>query len=68
MVIEEKTNKILGIQIIGNHATELIHEACVLLKFSATANDVINIIHGHPTLSEMFSEVAHLAIGEPLHV
>jgi dihydrolipoamide dehydrogenase len=68
MIIEENTNKILGIQIIGDHATELIGEATALIKFSATCNDVIKLIHPHPTFSEIFSETAYAGLNMPIHI
>lgn len=57
-VISDEDGKILGVHILGAGAADLIHEAAVLMNFSATLDDLQNIIHAHPTLSELFSAAA----------
>jgi dihydrolipoamide dehydrogenase len=58
-----KTDRILGVHIIGALASEMITEAVVAMEFSASAEDVARIIHAHPTLSEAFHEAA-LGVGK----
>ena len=47
--------KILGVSIVGAHASELIHEGAALLHFSATVDDLAQIPHVHPTLAEIYT-------------
>jgi dihydrolipoamide dehydrogenase len=58
-----KTDRILGVHILGALASEMITEAVVAMEFSASAEDVARIIHAHPTLSEAFHEAA-LGVGK----
>ncbi len=67
LVMDKKNGEILGVHIIGSKATELIGEAIALLNLECTAEELANMIHPHPTLTEVFSEVAHAAIGQPIH-
>lgn len=50
--------KVLGVQIVGPHASELIAEAALAITMGATAADIANTIHAHPTLSEVIHEAA----------
>ena len=52
IVREKKYDEVLGVHIIGPHATDLIAEACVALQLEATAEELFRTIHAHPTLSE----------------
>jgi dihydrolipoamide dehydrogenase len=64
VVVGEETNKILGTQIIGPHATDLIQEAVLAIKLGITARQVGATMHAHPTLSETVMEAAkQIAIG-----
>lgn len=53
---EEKTGKILGASIIGPSATELIHELALAVEMELTIKEVGELVHGHPTLSELTGE------------
>lgn len=57
------TDRILGAQIVGPMASELIHECVVARSFKATAEDLASIVHAHPALSEVVHEAA-LAVGK----
>ena len=59
--------QILGIHIIGAHATELVAEAALAMKLGATVRELAETIHLHPSLSEGLRETAHMAIDESLH-
>jgi len=63
----EKTDKILGASIIGPHATDLIHELAVGVKFGLTAKQLGNTIHSHPTLSEAIMEALEDVHGQSAH-
>jgi dihydrolipoamide dehydrogenase len=67
IIIENKTGKILGMHIIGPHATDLIAEGCLAINNGLIVSDIANTIHAHPTLAEIMSEVALKACGAPLH-
>ena len=58
LIADSKTNKILGAQICGPQATELIAELIVGMYNNMTAKDLSRIIHAHPTLSEAIQEAA----------
>ncbi|MDP2911629.1 MAG: dihydrolipoyl dehydrogenase [Candidatus Omnitrophota bacterium] len=59
LVVDAKSDKILGCQIIGPHATELIAEISVCVQFGITSEKLASVIHAHPTLSEIICEVAY---------
>ena len=68
IVSEGKYDELLGVHIIGPHATDLIAEAVVALEHEATAQSLMRTIHAHPTLSESVMEAAHAVEGKPIHV
>ncbi len=68
VVRDTKYDEILGVHIIGVHATDLIGEACVAMKAEATVEELMRTVHAHPTLSEAVMEAAHAAIGHAIHV
>jgi dihydrolipoamide dehydrogenase len=53
-----QTDRVLGVHIVGAHASELISEAAMALEFSASAEDIARICHPHPSLSEVVREAA----------
>jgi dihydrolipoamide dehydrogenase len=55
---DARTDRILGVHIIGPMASELIAEAVVAMEFSASAEDIALICHAHPSLSEAMKEAA----------
>jgi len=55
---DEKTDRILGVHVIGPMASELISEAVVAMEFRASAEDIALICHAHPSLSEAMKEAA----------
>ncbi len=58
IVSDEKYDEVLGVHLIGPHATELLAEACVAMSHEATAESIANTIHAHPTVSESMMEAA----------
>jgi len=68
IVAEAKYNEILGVHIIGPHATDLIAEVVPLLKLECTLDELARTIHAHPTLAEAVHEAAHAALGHALHI
>ncbi len=67
ILFDKKDKKVLGIHIIGPHASELIATGCVLIRQGATMEDIGDTIFAHPTLSEIFHEMAMKGIGYPIH-
>lgn len=61
------TDRILGVHIIGNNASELIAEAVAAMEFGAASEDLARICHAHPTLSEVMHEAALAVDKRPLH-
>ena len=67
-VILGKYNEILGAHIIGPDATNLISEFSVAMRGELTADEIIETIHPHPTLSEGIREAVMAAEGRPIHI
>ncbi len=67
IVSEAKYDELLGVHIIGRHATDLIAEAVVALEHEATVESLMRAVHAHPTLSESVMEAAHAAKDLPIH-
>lgn len=53
IIVDNETDKIIGAHIMGAHASDMIHELTVIINLGATLEDVKNVIHAHPTLSEV---------------
>ena len=68
MVAGKKYGEILGVHIIGPHATELIAEAVLAIEMEFTVEELAHTIHPHPTLSEGLGEAAMLLSGGALHL
>ena len=68
IVGEAKYDEILGVHIIGPHATELIAEACVAMQLESTAEELGRTMHAHPTVSEAVMEAAEAVHGLAVHI
>jgi dihydrolipoamide dehydrogenase len=68
VVMDAKTEEILGMHIIHPEATELIAEASIIKSHEGTASSVLNTIHAHPTLSEAVMEAMGDALGRAVHI
>jgi dihydrolipoamide dehydrogenase len=55
---EAQSKRIIGVHMMGPHASDLIHEAVLAMDKNMTADDISSVIHAHPTLSEAFMEAA----------
>ena len=67
IIVEKESNKILGVHLIGAHATDLIAEATLAIQNGLTAEDIAHTIHAHPTLAEIMGELSLKACGTPIH-
>ena len=68
VVGEEKYDEVLGVHVVGPRATEMIAEACSLLRLEATSEEMARVIRPHPTLTEAMTEAAMAVRGKPLHI
>ena len=66
-IVEPRYDEVLGVEIIGPDATEMIAEAVLGIQLEATVNDFASAVHAHPTLSETIMEAALGADGKSLH-
>lgn len=64
---DAESGDVLGVHIVGAHASMLIHEAAVAIRAGAAARDIAHTVHAHPTLSEMVMESASAAFGQAIH-
>jgi dihydrolipoamide dehydrogenase len=63
ILADAKTDRVLGVHILGPDAGNMIAEAAVAMEFGAAAEDIARTCHAHPTLSEAVKEAA-LAVGK----
>ncbi|HBG93216.1 MAG: dihydrolipoyl dehydrogenase [Nitrospirae bacterium RIFOXYB2_FULL_43_5] len=68
VIADEATDKLLGMHIIGPHASDLIHEGAVAIKAGLKVRDIANTIHAHPTLSEGIMEASEDVHNEAVHI
>jgi dihydrolipoamide dehydrogenase len=68
VVVEKNSGKIVGAQILGHRATDLIAELTLAIQMGAKTSDIIDTIHAHPTLSEPIREAVLKAEGRPIHI
>ena len=68
VLADAKTDRVLGVHILGPRASDLIAEAVTIMEFGGSAEDIARIVHAHPTLSEAVGEAARAAwTGAALH-
>ena len=67
VLADARTDRVLGVHIVGPQAGELIHEAAVLMEFGGSAEDLARTCHAHPTLSEAVKEAAMAVAGRAIH-
>jgi dihydrolipoamide dehydrogenase len=60
VIADSASGEVLGVHIIGPHATELIHEALIAMQMRGTVQDIAGAIHGHPCLHEAMQQAAQL--------
>jgi dihydrolipoamide dehydrogenase len=68
LIIDPETDRILGVGIAGVGAGELISEGVLAVEMGATARDVADSVHPHPTLSETLMEAAEAFYGTATHM
>ena len=68
MLADAKTDRVLGVHIVGFGAGDMIHEAAVLMEFGGSSEDLGRTCHAHPTLSEAVREAALATFAKPIHI
>jgi dihydrolipoamide dehydrogenase len=67
MIVDEDTDDLLGVHMIGPHVTDLISEAGLARVLDATPWEIAHAIHPHPSLSEAIGEAALASLGIAIH-
>ena len=68
LVSRKEDGLLLGAQIVGESASDMIAELALAIEAGMTLEDVAMTIHAHPTLSEISMEAAEVALGKPIHM
>jgi dihydrolipoamide dehydrogenase len=68
ILADAKTDRVLGVHIIGPRAGDLIAEAVVAMEFGASSEDIARSSHAHPTLAEVVKEAALAVAGRAIHI
>jgi dihydrolipoyl dehydrogenase len=68
VIADAATDRVLGIHIVGPHASDVIAEAALAIEFSASAEDIGRSVHAHPTLAEALKEAALAVDGRSLNL
>ena len=68
VLADAKTDRVLGVHIIGARAGDLIAEAVAAMAFGASSEDIARTVHAHPTLSEVVKEAALAVEGRAIHM
>ena len=68
ILADAKTDRVLGVHIIGGEAGNMIHECAVAMEFGGSAEDIARTCHGHPTLNESVKEAALGVAGRAIHI
>jgi dihydrolipoamide dehydrogenase len=67
VLADARTDRVLGVHIVGPQAGELIHEAAVLMEFGGSSEDLARTCHAHPTMSEAVKEAAMAVEKRAIH-
>jgi dihydrolipoamide dehydrogenase len=68
ILADAKTDRVLGVHIIGGEAGGMIHECAVAMEFGGSAEDIARTCHGHPTVNETVKEAALGVAGRAIHI
>lgn len=67
VVADRISGRLLGLHLIGAHASDMVHEGAVLMRQGATVHAITHTVHAHPTLSEAILEAAEDCLGQAVH-
>jgi len=68
MIADNDEETVLGVHIIGPHATDIIHEAALAIRMGVRVRQLADTLHAHPTLSEVLVEAAEDVKGTSIHL
>jgi len=68
VLADAKTDRVLGVHIVGPRAGDLIAECAAAMAFGASSEDIARVSHAHPTLAEAVKEAALAVDGRPIHI
>ena len=68
ILADAKTDRVLGVHIVGADAGTMIAEAAIAMEFGGSAEDIARTCHAHPTLSEAVKEAALAVAKRPIHM
>ena len=68
VLADAKTDRVLGVHILGPDAGTMIHECTLAMEFGGSAEDIARSCHAHPTLNEAVKEAALAVGGRPIHI
>lgn len=68
MIADAKTDRVLGVHILGGRASEMLSEAVLAMEFSSSAEDIARTMHAHPTLPEAMKEAAMAIDNAAIHI
>jgi len=67
IIADGKTDRVVGLHVVGAHAENLIQEGTLALRMGATLTDLAELIYPHPTMSEAMQEAALVGLGRAIH-
>lgn len=67
IVAEEATGQVLGVHLVGPHASDVLGEAALAVRLEATVAELAHSVHAHPTLPEAIMEAARAWLGQGIH-
>ena len=68
LISDKATGKVIGCEIVGANASDLINELSLAIEKELTVEDIAMTVHPHPTLGEIIMETAEIAADKPIHV
>ncbi|GIN74189.1 dihydrolipoyl dehydrogenase [Bacillus sp. J14TS2] len=68
LITRKEDGLVIGAQIAGSNASDMISELSLAIEAGMTAEDIAMTIHAHPTLGEITMEAAEVALGTPIHI
>jgi dihydrolipoamide dehydrogenase len=67
MIFDARTQRLLGLGVVGAHAGDLVSEGVLAMEMAAVAEDISTSIHPHPATCETLAEAAEAAFGRAIH-
>jgi dihydrolipoamide dehydrogenase len=67
IVADEATGQVLGVHVVGPHASDVVAEGAMAISLEATVRELAHTIHAHPTLPEAVMEAARAWLGQGIH-